>query len=230
MPRWPIALHLAALTLALPGLAAAGWRAQGGATAGELAQSVYLGAELPLTGDADRGLVQRIRLGWQSYGYDADGTAIDVRAPDAAYALGYRSDGDAGRWAAYAGLRYRDVEQRPARPKSEAGEEPLQLGLRFEGELRLAPGWRAGGDLTTYPSSKGYIAHGRVLREIGGGLALGPELGMEGDRDYSARQLGVVVDGLKPTPNLDMAAKTGIQRDDEGELGWFVGLEFSRRF
>jgi len=235
MPRWPVASRLSAalltlLALGMPGLAAAEWRARAGATVGEMSQYGYLGAELPLSDDPRHGLVQRVWLDWQNYDYNARGTSLDVSGPSASYALGYQDSGDAGRWAAYAGLRYRDAKQRPAKPKSEAVDQSLQLGFRFEGELRLSPRWRAGGDLTTYPASKGYTARGRMLRDIGRGLSLGPELAVEGDTDYNAQQLGIVVDGLKPTPNLNMAAKTGVQRDDEGDLGWFLGVEFTRRF
>ncbi|HEX5515312.1 MAG TPA: cellulose biosynthesis protein BcsS, partial [Gammaproteobacteria bacterium] len=209
---------------------AATWRARAGAEVGSQSQHGYLDLEMPLLGRFRKGLTQRLSLDWREYSYGADNSSVDMRALGAEYALGYQSGGGAGWWGGYIGLQHRQIERSPERPQDEGGDEPWRLGFHFKGELQLDPLWRASGKLDTYPASKGYELRGRLLRDIGDGLSVGPEVSYQADQDQDAKQLGIVISGFRPLPGLKTTARAGIEQNGEGERGWFIGLEFSRHF
>lgn len=209
---------------------AATWRAKAGAEVGSQSQYGYLDIEMPLLGQFRKGLIQRLSLDWRDYSYGAGNSSVDMRALGTEYTLGYQGGGSVGWWGGYIGLQHRQVERRSERPQDEGGDEPWRLGFHFEGELQLDPLWRASGKLDTYPASKGYELRGRLLRDIGDGLSVGPEVSYQADQDHNAKQLGIVISGFQPHPGLKTTARAGIAQDGEGERGWLIGLEFSRNF
>lgn len=210
--------------------ASATWRTRAGAEVGSQSQRSYLDIEMPLLGQFRRGLIQRLSLDWRDYSYRVDRGSVDVQALGAEYSLGYQGSGSTGWWGGYIGLQHRRLDRRPARLQDEDSDELWRLGLHFEGALQLDSLWQASGKLDTYPASKGYELRGRLLRDIGSGLSLGPEVSYLADEDDNAKQLGVVISGLRPLPWLKTTARGGLQQDDEGERGWFIGLEFSHNF
>lgn len=221
-------LSLTAALLA-PAAARAEWQAEGRAEFGGRAQQAHLGLQVPLGGPLRQGLVQRMWLDWESDSYGTGSASREVDSSAAGYALGYRSRGSAGWWGGYLGLQYRKPDRKPQR-EDEEKDQPWSLGLHLEGELALGPDWLARGQLTTFPSNHGYEVRGSLLRDIGGGFSLGPEIVLESDRDGSAQQLGMVLRGFRPMPDVEGAVKVGVQRSEGGDTGGYVGLEFTRRF
>jgi hypothetical protein len=116
------------------------------------------------------------------------------------------------------------------RLQNEGRDEPWRQGLRFEGAIQLNSQWQADGSLDAYPASKGYEMRGRLLRDIGRGLSIGPEASYEADQDQNAQQLGVAIRSFNSLPGFESTFRGGLEQSDDDERGFYVGLEFSRDF
>lgn len=223
------AIALAA-SLFLPVSALADWRIQTGAEAGSLSQYGHFDIESPLIGQLGQGLVHRLSLDWGSYSFRSNEQSVDLRAPGAEYALGYQRSGSTGWWAGYLGVQHRQPDRNPERLLDETSGEPWRLGFHFEGALKLNLQWQASGRLDTYPASKGYELRGRLLRDLGQGLSIGPEASYETDQEHNAQQLGIALRSFQLLPGLESMLRGGFERNDEGKSGAFIGLEFYRNF
>lgn len=103
------------------------------------------------------------------------------------------------------------------------------MGVHFDGELRLTEHWRVGGRFDSYPQTKGYSLRGRLLHELGDSFAVGPEMLLEADEDHDTRQLGLVLQ-FPERAGFRITTSAGVQRGDDGDLGGYIGFEFSRDF
>lgn len=128
------------------------------------------------------------------------------------------------------GLQRHQPERGAKRPQDEGRDEPWRQGFRFQGTIQLNSQWQAGGSLDAYPASRGYEMRGRLLRDIGRGISMGPEASYEADQDQNAQQLGVAIRGLGSFPGLESTLRGGLERSDDDERGFYIGLEFSRNF
>lgn len=221
---------LLTLSLWLAEARAAEWLGLAGAEIAEDAHYAYVGALLPASGRLGTGVVQRVWLDWLGYSYQAGNITVDVQAPGAEYALGYQSAGARGWWGIYGAVQYRDAQLSPVQPDSAVDDHAWRIGLHLEGERRLGNTWRTNGNASVYAPLRSYWMRGRLLREVGAGLYIGPELIVQGDPHYDAQQLGVVLDGLRPSKETALAAKAGAFWNDADQRGWYLGLELARIF
>jgi hypothetical protein len=224
------ALFVLLSTFSMQQAAHAAWSVHGGAEGGKAAGSAFVAVEAPISGSLRDGFVHRLLLDWQEHSFQTQGIAATRRSPGAEYSLGYRSSGRDGWWGGYLGLQYRETDVSPPQAESEVADEALRLGFHLDGALQLSQAWRAGGRLDTYPQTRGFAVRGRLLRKLKNGFSLGPDVLLEADDDHETQQVGLVVTAPERTPGLRMAATAGVQRDDDGALGAYVGFEFSRRF
>lgn len=216
-----------AAVLLLPGAVRADWSVSGVAEVAAAAQRSRLG--LALSPSGEEGLAHRFELGWQSYSASTGSAEAEVAGPEAEYSLGYRQRRESGWWGGYLGLQYRQLRVSPKQAGDDLGEDGWRVGVHFDGEFRLTEQWRVGGRFDSYPQTKGYSLRGRLLHELGDGFAVGPEMLLEADEDHDTRQLGLVLQ-FPERAGFRITTSAGVQRGDDGDLGGYIGFEFSRDF
>jgi hypothetical protein len=204
----------------------ADWQTHGKAELSRGAHEVRVGASLPLTPWFNGSIVQHFWLSQESYSVAAG----RLQVPAAEYALGYGRRDRREWWHAALGLQYRELRGKGAKTPAAEEAPDLQLGLHLDGQMQLGAAWAIGGSFEAYPASKGVKVRGRLLRRIGDDLALGPEVTVEHRAEENSRQVGFVLQGVEPVRGLQTALRAGMYRDDDGDAGPFIGIEFQHRF
>lgn len=199
----------------------------------------YLGALLPLPG-ANRlgdGWVQRYWVDTYRYAYDVSNPAlypvdpqtIRARARGVEAAVGYQFE--RGRWqvAGYAGLRHTETRFAPDDPGSRVRGSRLWPKFQFEIGTDLASRWRTDNIVAYTAGLDGYWLRSRLTRATASGYEIGPELVILGDRDFKALKAGVVVGGLRPTPDSRLALRLGYHLQSTSSSP-YAGIDLSVAF
>lgn len=196
------------------------------AQASDHTHELRIEAILPLTQGWGGSFTHHLRLGHESYST----AGARVRSPYGEYALGYGRGLGRDRWHAALGLQYRELRGDAESAAPERDDPELRLGLHLDGQLQLGPMWTARGNLETYPASGALKVRGRLLREVGLEVALGPEITLERRAEESSQELGLVLQGLSDGPGFESALRAGVHRSAEGDAGPYVGIELRHRF
>ena len=107
---------------------------------------------------------------------------------------------------------------------SEARGSNTNLRLQVEGETDLAADLRLNANASYLFGLDAYWTRLRLFYPLGRGLRIGPEVIRQGDEDYQAGQIGLVLDGLR-LEQANLAVKAGVSRlEGEGSTG-YVGFE-----
>lgn len=178
------------------------------------------------------GFVQRYTMEGLTYSYDTAGTEIDARAAGGEVALGYQGSSAAGWWGAYVGGVYRDTDLDPTDPGSDVEGSHLRLRVSAEGERNLSDRAKANLFASYTEGFNAYWVRTRVLGKPWAkcSIFVGPEVVFQGDSDYRAWAVGLVVTGFKPTAKTDLAFKLGGRKSEDEDVSPYAGVEFSVRF
>lgn len=215
------------MNMASTSVCAEGRALLGGGEASRGAFYTYAGTVLPLPG-SNKGWVQRYWLDYFGYRYDGPPGEVDARAWGGEALAGYRWSSGSSWGAAFAGLRYTDTHLSPDDPGSNVRGSRLGIKLQLEGEMPVAPAWRAGAIGSFAFAQSGYWARLRVQRELPNGWLLGPEVVIAGNPDYYSRSYGLALSGLRWVGG-HAAFKAGYRDESSGHSA-YVGVELFREF
>jgi Cellulose biosynthesis protein BcsS len=176
-----------------------------------------------------QGWVQRYWLDTFTYSYDAGEQQIDASVWGAEAMLGYQASRPGLSGAAYAGVRYSNAHLSPDDPGSALHGQQLFPKGQVEGEAMLSQNWRASAIAAYTLVLDGYWTRLRLLRNIGGTRLLGPEVIAQGDPDYSALKLGLVLGGIALSPKVFLNVKGGY-RWQSGFDSPYLGAELVGEF
>lgn len=192
----------------------------------------YLGGGLliPFPGShLGQGWVQRYWLDTFTYTYEAGPRSIDSSVWGAEAMLGYQASRPGLSGAVYAGVRYSNAHLSPDDPGAALRGQQLFPKGQVEGEAMLSQNWRANAIAAYTLVLDGYWTRLRLLRGIGGTHLLGPEVIAQGDPDYSALKLGLVLGGIALTPKVFLNIKGGY-RWQSGADSPYLGAELVGTF
>lgn len=198
----------------------------------------YLGALVPLR-SADRlgaGWVQRYWVDGLRYGFDVsdpgrfptDPQGIRARAVGMEAALGYHHRDDRGGIAAYLGFRHQRSTLSPDVPDSRVRGAQWWPKAQVEIDARLASTVRAYGIVAYTFGLDGYWSRLRVMHDLGG-VEVGPEAVLQGDRDYRARKVGLAATGLRLADSVTMGLRAGYHFQANANSP-YAGVEFAVSF
>ncbi|MDE2089420.1 MAG: glycosyltransferase [Gammaproteobacteria bacterium] len=193
---------------------------------------VYTGLLAPLPGSTlSQGFVQRYWIDGVRYRYSGAPGTIQATAPGAEVALGYTHATAQGYYGLYLGVGYRDTRLSPDDPSASVRGGQWSLDPQVQVEQALAPDWKVNGIASYAFGPQSYWLRGRLLRAAWGRHWFGPELIVEGNKDYHALQVGLVSLGWEPAPKLQLGVAAGV-RIPQRPLSdtAYVGVELSRAF
>lgn len=174
---------------------------------------LYIGQVTALPGSSfGNGYVKRLWIDWSKYRYDKGGQNYKVSAPGAELALGYQRASENHWWAAYAGLSYRHASLSPADPMSSISGNKLYPKFQIEGEQTLDPKWKLSAIGSYVTGQHAYWMRARVVHDYWPGMQIGLESLAQGDPNYHANQLGILLLGLKVGNSMNVGLKVGARR------------------
>lgn len=188
----------------------------------------FAGAIVPLGPDAalGQGWVQRYWLDWVEYRFDSEGEQVRARAPGFSASLGYQNSDGAGSWAAYIGAGYRDTDLTPDRPNAKVRDAQSALLLLVETDRRFAETWRFTGAIQYSAGPDSYWSRAKFLnRSSADGPWWGWEIVFQGDPDYKAYKLGLVLDEVSVTSRMSLNFKLGAIKTKGLETDAYAGIE-----
>lgn len=187
----------------------------------------YLGMVTPLPGNAlGKGWVQRYWLDHVAYSYDkTSAVAVDAKVDGFEAALGYQGSDPSGWWAAYAGARYAHTRFSPDDPDNDDRGTRLRAKLQLEGETALSPAWKINAIASHVVGADNYWARLRLQTRLTSGLDVGPEVIMQGARNYSAYRLGAYVGNIGLGKRAALTLKAGFAKPDNDSAAPYAGAE-----
>jgi hypothetical protein len=235
MPQTLFSGLLAAVLFASVGLTwprqsqAREWLGLGGAEIAEQGSAyAFAGAIVPLGPDAalGQGWVQRYWLDWVEYRFDSEGEQVRARAPGFSASLGYQNSDGAGSWAVYAGVGYRDTDLTPDRPNAKVRDAQSALLLLAETDRRFAEAWRFTGAIQYSAGPDSYWSRAKFLRKSSNAsFWRGVEIVFQGDPDYKAYKLGLVLDEIPMTSRVNINFKLGAVKTKGLKTDAYAGIE-----
>ncbi len=207
-----------------------------GLTGVELAEKhsayAFAGAITPLApNDAlGQGWVQRYWLDWVQYRFDSDGEEIQARSPGFSASLGYQQSNTKGFWAGYAGAGLRNTTLTP--DKSDADVRGRQGSLQLLGELdrRFVQTWRFVGAVQFALGPDSYWTRAKLLHSTSASVWPGVEIIFQGDPDYHATKVGLVLDGMRVDKGITANFKVGAIKTTGIKAGGYAGIELVGSF
>jgi hypothetical protein len=205
------------------------WLGLGGAEIAEQGSAyAFAGAIVPLGPDAalGQGWVQRYWLDWVEYRFDSEGEQVRARAPGFSASLGYQNSDGAGSWAVYAGVGYRDTDLTPDRPNAKVRDAQSALLLLAETDRRFAEAWRFTGAIQYSAGPDSYWSRAKFLRKSSNAsFWRGVEIVFQGDPDYKAYKLGLVLDEIPMTSRVNINFKLGAVKTKGLKTDAYAGIE-----
>ena len=189
----------------------------------------FAGAIAPLAPDTalGQGWVQRYWLDWVKYRFDSEGEEVRAKAPGFSAAVGYQQSQPKGFWAAYAGVGYRNTALTPDRPNATVRGSRSSLSLLGELDHRLAQKWRFSGAVQYSLGPDSYWSRVKFLNKPSTATFWqGIEVIFQGDPDYKAYKLGLVLDELPVGNGITANFKVGANKTKGLERAGYVGIEF----
>jgi hypothetical protein len=189
----------------------------------------FAGAIAPLTPNTGlgQGWVQRYWLDWLEYRYDSDGEEISAQAPGVSALLGYQRSDSRGFWAGYAGVGYRNTTLTPDRPDAEVRGPQTSLQLLGEMDRRFAQSWRFAGAAQVSFGRDSYWTRAKFLHNAStASYWQGVEVIFQGDPDYHATKVGLVLDEWGVGKGVSANFKLGANKTKGLKTGGYVGIEF----
>ncbi len=204
-----------------------------GLTGVELAENhnayAFAGAIAPLAADGTlgQGWAQRYWLDWVEYRFDSEGEEVRARAPGFSAAVGYQQSNSTGFWAAYAGAGYRKTTLTPDRPNAEVRGSQGSLQLLGELDRRFAQDWRFAGAVQYSVGPDSYWSRAKFLNKSSTATFWqGIAIVFQGDPDYKAYKLGLVLDELPVGSHVTANFKVGVNKTKGLKAGGYAGIEF----
>ncbi|MCR4345816.1 MAG: cellulose biosynthesis protein BcsS [Sulfuricaulis sp.] len=204
-----------------------------GLTGLELAEQsntyAFAGVVAPLDSNTalGQGWVQRYWLDWVKYRFDSGGEEVRARAPGFSASLGYQQSNSTGFWAAYAGAGYRDTTLTPDRPAVEVRGSHSSLQLLAELDSRFAKDWRFAGAVQYSAGPDSYWSRAKFLNKLSTvSFWHGIEFVFQGDPDYKAYKIGLVLDELPVGNGVTANFKVGVNKTKGLNTIGYVGIEF----
>src|SRR3989344_2327704 len=204
-----------------------------GLTGAELGENhnayAFAGVITPLASNAalGQGWVQRYWLDWVKYRVDSGGEEVRARAPGFSASLGYQKSDSTGFWAAYAGAGYRKTTLTPDRPAAEVRGSQGSLQLLGELDRRFAQDWRFAGAIQYSAGPDSYWSRVKFLNKSPiATFWQGMEIVFQGDPDYKAYKLGLVLDELPVGSGITANFKVGANKTKGLDTIGYVGIEF----
>ncbi|WP_189836426.1 cellulose biosynthesis protein BcsS [Sulfuriferula multivorans] len=192
---------------------------------------LYAGILAPVgPGPMGNGLVQRYWIDHVEYRYASAGQTVKAEGWGAEAALGFQGAERDRWWGTYLGAVCRDTRLSPDDPNSRARGESVRLKVQAEMQAPIAANWSANGNLSYILGQKAYWARLRLLTPFGNGMHIGPELLLQGDPNYNARQFGLVLANLRLAQSIDTAIKMGVRHTSGEAARAYFGIEFGRAF
>ena len=189
----------------------------------------FAGAIAPLTSNTGlgQGWVQRYWLDWLEYGYDSEGEEIHAKAPGASALFGYQRSNSEGFWAGYAGAGYRNTTLNPDRPDAEVRGGQYALQLLGELDRRFAQSWRFTGAVQLALGPDSYWTRVKFLQKSSTATFWqGVEVVFQGDPDYNAAKIGLVLDEWGVGKGVTANFKLGANKTTSLKTGGYAGIEF----
>ncbi len=190
----PAALATAAMSLSLVGAATAQDRTAfaGGFIADDYFG--YVGATLPLPGARpEGGWAVRGTVSAGAYDYMQGNSQIDADYVNAELQLVYQRSGSWGYWNVGAGPRYSSTDLSQPDPMNQREGDEVDAVVSAGGARYSGP-WRVAGYSSYGFNIEDYYVRAEVTRALRpGGVRLGVEGMLEGDRTYDRQSVGAVV-------------------------------------
>lgn len=192
----------------------------------------FVGAITPLASDAEfgQGWVQSYWLDWVEYRFDSDGEQVQARAPGFSASLGYQQSNSTGYWAAYVGAGYRKTTLTPDRPAAEVRGSKSALLLLAEVDRRITRSWRFAGIAQLAAGPDSYWTRAKFLHATSTSVWQGIEIVFQGDPDYHATKIGLVLDEWPVSKRISANFKLGAVKAKDLKTGAYVGVEFVGTF
>jgi Cellulose biosynthesis protein BcsS len=188
----------------------------------------FAGAIAPLGTDAvlGQGWAQRYWLDWVEYRFESEAEQVRARAPGFSASVGYQNSDGTGSWAAYAGAGYRDTDLSPDRPTAKVRDAQSSLLLLVETDRRFAEAWRFTGAIQYSAGPDSYWSRAKFLRKSSSATFwLGVEIVFQGDPDYKAYKLGLVLDELSVSSRVNLNFKLGAVKTKGLQTDAYAGIE-----
>lgn len=229
-PWLTVVLLWTSLALAWPGKShAREWLGLAGTEIAEQGSAyAFAGAIVPFGADAalGQGWVQRYWLDWVEYRFHSEGEQVRARAPGFSASLGYQNSDGTGSWAAYIGAGYRDTDLTPDRPNAEVRGAQSALLLLAETDRRFARTWRFVGAVQYSAGPDSYWSRIKFLHKSpDAAFWPGVEIVFQGDPDYKAWKLGLVLDEVAMTGRMNLNFKLGAVKTRGLETDAYAGVE-----
>ncbi|MDO8705324.1 MAG: cellulose biosynthesis protein BcsS [Sulfuricaulis sp.] len=192
----------------------------------------FAGAITPLAPDAEfgQGWVQSYWLDWVEYRFGSDGEEVRARAPGFSASLGYQQSNSKGFWAAYAGAGYRKTTLTPDRLNAEVRGSQSALLLMAEMDRRVAMSWRFVGAVQLAAGPDTYWTRAKFLHATSASVWYGMEIIFQGDPDYHATKVGLVLDEWPVGERVSANFKLGANKTKGIKTGAYAGIEFVGSF
>ena len=193
----------------------------------------FAGAIAPLTPNTvlGQGWVQRYWLDWLEYRFDSGGEEVRAQAPGVSALFGYQRGNSGGFWAGYAGVGYRNTTLKPDRPNAEVRGGQSALQLLGEMDRRFAQKWRFAGAVQLALGPDSYWTRAKFLHKSStAAFWRGVEVVFQGDPDYHATKVGLVLDEWGVGRSITANFKLGVNKTKGLKTGGYAGIEFVGSF
>ncbi len=208
-------------------------REQGVVYAGGLVSddhSASVGATIAAPGGRlGQGWAFRVSVNGGDYSYDSGPLNIDADYRGADVAVVYQWSGDWGYGNLALGGRYADTDLSPADPGNRRGGSNWDVALTVDGQRRFGP-WAVTGYASYGFDLEEYYVRADLTRKVSPSVALGVEIGAEGDSgDYSRQVLGAVARFESPNRPWAVKLAAGV-RDGDDDNSAYGAITVSRTF
>lgn len=228
MNKWHKLLLLSAL-LPLSGMTQAAEKLflAGAEVTNDSSHYLYLGTAIPLPGsNLGKGFVLHLWADYQTYAYDAAAIEIDVKIKSVSGAIGYHDSGEDNWWDIRLGVIQSNTRLSPDDPGNDSAGSDTNLKFQLEGERRTSEKFKMVGNLEYVFGRSSYWTRGRFMSKNDNNSYHGPELIYQGDPNYSAWQLGWVLNEMTFGESWSWGVKAGV-RLDENDTSAYAGIELS---
>lgn len=192
----------------------------------------YVGALIPL-GDSSlgQGWVMRQWLDGITYRYNGFAPDIHAQAYGYAPAIGYQWPTGSGSQAAlYAGVRLANTHLSPDDPSNV--DRGTRARFTLQDELTSPVGGAAQNQFLAEGEfgNGAYYVRDRLVWRFANHYSFGPEVILQGSREYRAHEAGLCLGGIALTRRVSLLAHAGVYQQRGQQTVGTVGIELSGNF